>query len=81
MTQYTDEVEKQRLKQEIEEWGKKISYIHASNGIIETKFNNGDIQYVENKPRGKTTWHRESKDSLIDKFYRWQADHPLRFRK
>ena len=74
MTEFTELVDEQRLKIEIEEWGKKISYIHASNGIIETKFNNGDIQYVENKPRGKTTWYRENPESLVDRFYRWKAD-------
>ena len=77
MTQYTDEVEEHKLKLEAEEWGKKINYVHAQNGVIETKFNNGDIRYEENKPGGKTTWHREktSKESLIDKFFRWQADY------
>ena len=59
MTEYTDEVERQRQLQQAEKWGKGVKYIHANNGIIETKFNNGDIQYVENKPKGKTTWHRE----------------------
>jgi hypothetical protein len=75
MTEYTDEVERQRQKNEAEIWGKKVKYILASNGVIETAFNNGDIQYVENKSKGKTTWHRESQESLMDKFYRWQADH------
>ena len=75
MTEYTDEVERQRQKNEAEIWGKRVKYILASNGVIETAFNNGDIQYVENKLKGKTTWHRESQESLMDKFYRWQADH------
>ena len=77
MTQHTEKIEKYKEKLEAEEWGKGVSYVHAQNGIIETKFNNGDIRYEENKPGGKTTWHREktSKESLIDKFYRWQADY------
>ncbi len=76
MTEFTDRVEEQKLLLAAEEWGKKVNYIHAQNGIIETKFNNGDIRYEENKPNGKTTWHREktSKESLIDKFYRVMAD-------
>ena len=74
MTEYTEEVERQREKNEAEIWGKRIKYILGSNGIIETAFNNGDIQYVENKPKGKTTWHKESKETLMDKFYRWKAD-------
>ena len=74
MTEYTEEVERQREKNEAEIWGKRIKHILADNGIITTAFNNGDIRYEENKPGGKTTWHRESKESLMDKFYRWKAD-------
>lgn len=81
MTQYTDEVEEYKLKLQAEAWGKKVKYILAGGGIIETAYNNGDIQYKENKPGGKTTWHRESKESLLDKFYRWQADYPYRASK
>jgi len=76
MTEYTERVERERNKQAAEKWGKGVRYIHANNGIIETKFNNGDIQYVENKPGGKTTWHREqlTKTSLIEKWWRALAD-------
>jgi len=76
MTEYEDRVEKQRQLNKAEEWGKGIKYIHANKGIIETKFNNGDIQYVENKPKGKTTWHREkpTKETLIAKFHRAVSD-------
>ena len=76
MTQYTDRVERERNKQAAEKWGKGVKYIHGNNGIIETKFNNGDIQYVENKPKGKTTWHRTklSKTSLISNWQRALAD-------
>ena len=34
MTQYSDKVEEVRLKQQAEEWGKGVKYIHANNGII-----------------------------------------------
>ena len=42
MTQYSDEVEEVRLRQEADTWGKGVKYIHANNGIIETAFNNGN---------------------------------------
>ena len=58
MTEYTDKVERQRVLQEAEEWGKGIKYIHANNGVIETT--------------GKITWQRTqaTKDILINKFFR-----------
>ncbi len=73
MTEYTEEVEIQRLKNEAEKWGKGVKYIHANNGIIETKFNNGDIQYDRD---GRISWHRErpTRETLIDKFQRAVAD-------
>ena len=76
MTEYEDRVQRQKELLKAEEWGKRVKYIHASDGIIETAFNNGDIKYVENKPGGKTTWHRETKtnNSLIEDFKRWLAD-------
>ena len=54
MTEYTDIVEKARIQQETEEWAKGIKYIHANNGVIETKFNNGDMHYQETKDKGKS---------------------------
>tara|TARA_B100000029_G_scaffold425073_1_gene433259 strand:- start:455 stop:697 length:243 start_codon:yes stop_codon:yes gene_type:complete len=76
MTEYEDRVQRQKELLKAEEWGKRVKYIHASDGIIETAFNNGDIKYVENKPGGKTTWHRETKtnNSLAEDFKRWLAD-------
>ena len=74
MTEYTDAVEKQRIKNDAEVWGKGIKYIHANNGIIETAFNNGDIQYDRD---GRISWHREKPtrfETLIDKFQRALAD-------
>ena len=73
MTEYTDQVEEQRQIQEVEKWGKGIKYIHTNNGVIETAFNNGDI---EDDRKGKITWHKEyqSQESLIDKFHRAMAD-------
>ena len=73
MTEYTEEVEKQRILQQAEKWGKGVKYIHANNGIIETKFNNGDIQYDRD---GRISWHREkpTKKTSIDTFHRALAD-------
>ena len=76
MTQYSERVRKISEKMAAEEWGKRVKYIHASNGIIETAFNNGDVQYVENKPGGKTTWKRNKtpKKTLIDNWGRAMTD-------
>ena len=77
MTEYTDLVEKERTRFQQEEavkkWSKGIKYIHANNGIIETAFNNGDIQYDRD---GKISWHREksTRETLIGKFHRAVSD-------
>ena len=73
MTEYTDKVEEQRQLQQAEKWGKGVKYIHANNGIIETKFNNGDIQYNRD---GRISWHREkpTRETLVSKFNRAVAD-------
>ena len=71
MTEYTDIVERQRLLQEVAEWSKGIKYIHVNNGVVETKFNSGDIEYRDTTT-GKITWERKGIDKkiLIDKFLR-----------
>ena len=71
MTEYTDIVERQRLLQEVAEWSKGIKYIHVNNGVVETKFNTGDIEYID-ATTGKKTWkrNRASKRTLINKFLR-----------
>ena len=71
MTEYTDIVERQRLLQEVAEWSKGIKYIHVNNGVVETKFNSGDIEYRDTTT-GKITWERKgiNKKTLIDKFLR-----------
>ena len=78
MTQYTDRVEKARQRQEAEKWGNSVSYIHTNNGVIETKFNNGDIKYNTRQKNGKykTHWHRakQSKPSLIENWIKYIAD-------
>jgi len=67
MTEFADRVERQRLLQEVEKWSKGIKYIHANDGVIETKFNSGDIEYKDTAT---------GKNTLVDKFFR--AMHDLR---
>ena len=71
MTEYTDMVERQRLLQEVAEWSKGIKYIHVNNGVVETKFNSVDIEYID-ATTGKKTWKRKraTKRTLINKFLR-----------
>ena len=73
MTQYSNEVEKVRLKQEANEWGKSIRYLHFNNGIEETQYNNGD-QHIHDVILGKkwTVYAQEPKN-LMDKYLRWRA--------
>jgi len=75
MTEFADMVERQRLLQEVEKWSKGIKYIHANNGVVETKFNNGDIEYRDTAT-GKITWQRQqaTKDTLVNKFLRVMSD-------
>ena len=77
MTEYTNlvETERARLQQEeeINKWAKGIKYIHANNGVVETKFNNGDIEYNRDS---RISWHRENptKQKLLNRFQRAMAD-------
>ena len=74
MTQYSDKVEEVRLKHDANEWGKSVKYIHASNGVIETAFNNGDVHIEENWEGGKSwTIFAQEPTNLINKFLRWKA--------
>ena len=73
MTQYSDEVEEVRLRQEADTWGKGVKYIHANNGIIETAFNNGNIHFKDNKNGRGWTVYAQEPENLIDRFLRWKA--------
>jgi|TARA_B110000908_G_C10196505_1_gene423188 hypothetical protein len=77
MTEHTDMIKEKAIKLEAEEWGNKVAYIHASNGIIETAFNNGVRKFEENKPGGKkwTEGTKESPETLMQSFGRWLDDH------
>ncbi len=78
MTEFVDRVEARRLELELEQYCQGVSYIHASSGVIETKFNNGDIKTETRQPNGKykTSWKREnaSRETLLERFYRAMAD-------
>ena len=74
MTQYTDEVEKQRLRNAAEEWGKRIAYVHFNNGIEETKYNNGRIIQKNIKTGNVDNFHPVRVESLIDRFQRVMVD-------
>jgi hypothetical protein len=81
MTEYKEEVARQREKLKLEKWAEQCKYIHANGGVIETAFNNGDIkyEYTRGLKRGQIEWHREkaSKDTLLDKFGRYLADNRI----
>ena len=75
MTEFSEIVENQRILMEAEEWGAGIKYIHANNGIIETKYQNGDMHYED------TTTHRkwrvsanQSQGTLVQRFIKWVTD-------
>ena len=75
MTQYRDEVEKHKQLMAAEKWGKRVKYMHASDGIIEIAFNNGEKHFEETKTGKKLkTGIDISKESLIDKFNRFTND-------
>ena len=75
MTEFKDLVEKTKIDLEAEQWAKGIRYIHANNGVIETKYNNGDVHYLENKEGGKswTVYKNLPKQTIIDRFLRRKA--------
>ena len=77
MTEYRDLVEKERTRlqqeEDVKKWGQGVKYIHLNNGVMETAFNNGDIEYSRS---GRISWHRENptKKTLLDRFQRAMAD-------
>ena len=76
MTQYKEMVEEYQAKMEAEAWGKEVKHIHASNGIMEIAYNNGEIHYEETKPGGKKWVEGKvlTKKSLMDKFNKFITD-------
>ena len=80
MTEYKDRVEEVRVKLQVEEWAKGIRYIHANNGVIATKYNNGDVHYKENKKGGKswTVSKNLPEESLLARFLKVYPNSPPR---
>tara|TARA_Y100001937_G_C7101116_1_gene322583 strand:- start:449 stop:709 length:261 start_codon:yes stop_codon:yes gene_type:complete len=75
MTQYTDKVAEQKELLAAEAWGKKVKYIHASNGVLEVKYNSGESHFEETKTGKKWVEGVDtSKESLITKFNRFMQD-------
>ena len=75
MTQYKDKVAKHKAKMEAEEWGRQVKYIHASGGILEVAYNNGEKHFEETATGKKwKTGVDYSKENLMDKFQRFMAD-------
>ena len=75
MTQYSDKVKKHKEKMEAEEWGKRVKYLHASNGILEVAYNNGEVHFEETATGKK--WiegQADSKKTLIQRFEKFMAD-------
>ena len=75
MTQYKDKVAKHKAKIEAEEWGRQVKYLHASGGILEVAYNNGEKHFEETATGKKwKTGVDYSKENLMDKFQRFMAD-------
>ena len=75
MTEFSEIVENQRILMEAEEWGAGIKYIHANNGIIETKYQNGDMHYEDTKTARKwTVYANQSQGTLVQRFLKWVTD-------
>jgi len=75
MTEYTDQVQNQDLKNRAEKWGKEVKFIHYNNGIEETKFNSGKSKFIDrNTGKEWTVFPDDAKLSLVDRFSRWLVD-------
>lgn len=72
MTEYKSLVEEAYINLQAEKWSKQVKSIQADKGIIETRFNNGDVHYEENKEGGKswTVYKNLPKQSLLDRFFK-----------
>ena len=75
MTEYTDQVQNQDLKNRAEKWGKEVKFIHYNDGIEETKFNSGKSRFIDrNTGKEWTVFPDDAKLSLVDRFSRWLVD-------
>ena len=81
MTEYKSLVEEAYINLQAEKWSKQVKSIQADKGIIETRFNNGDVHYEENKEGGKswTVYKNLPKQSLLDRFFKkYPNSEPIR---
>ena len=75
MTEYTDKVQDQDLKNRAEEWGNKVKFIHYNDGIEETRFNSGKSRFIDrNTGKEWTVFPDDAKLSLVDRFSKWLVD-------
>jgi len=75
MTQYKEEVERYKAKMEAEEWGKQVKYLHASDGVLEIAYNNGERHFEETATGKKwTEGVPDSSKTLIERFGKFMAD-------
>jgi len=76
MTQYSDKVEEVRLRDEVQEWGDSIKYMHLNNSVIETLYQNGNRHFQECWKGGKqwTIYSNQSQKALVTKFIKWVAN-------
>ena len=55
--------------------GSYVKHIHANNGIIETKYQNGDMHYEDTKTARKwTVYATHSQGTLVQRFIKWVTD-------
>tara|TARA_R110002020_G_scaffold471732_1_gene699065 strand:- start:430 stop:681 length:252 start_codon:yes stop_codon:yes gene_type:complete len=81
MTEYKSLVEEAFINLQAEKWSKQVKSIQADKGIIETRFNNGDVHYEENKEGGKswTVYKNLPKQSLLNRFFKkYPNSEPIR---
>ena len=63
MTQYTHLVDRARELEAAQEWAKGVKYIYLADGIVETKFNNGDKLFESD---GKERYEKVKPDCIVD---------------
>jgi hypothetical protein len=75
MTQYDDLIAKKKEELAAEAWGKKVKYIHASNGVMEVAYNNGLIEFERTATGEKwTEGEIEKEENLLHSFSKWLTD-------
>lgn len=75
MTEYTDRVKNQQLKNQAEDWGNKVKYVHFNNGVEEKKLNSGKSMFTDQKT-GKqwTVFPEDAKLTLVERYTKWLVD-------